>query len=55
MGHDAGVGDWTRHGDITIQRNGTQIENGSGAHPDVQCQPHVAPDVTEYPDLEITN
>lgn len=51
-GHDAGVRYGPRHGHVAVQRDGAQVEDGRGAHPDVQGQPHVAPDVSKYPHLE---
>lgn len=50
-GHDARVGDGTRDGDVAIERDRAQVQDGRGAHPDVDGEPHAAPHVTEDPYL----
>lgn len=38
-------------GDVSIDRDGHQVVDRGGAHPDVQCQPDSTPRLTEYPVL----
>lgn len=52
MGHNTGISNGTRYGNVTVERYGAQVEYGRGAHPDVQRQPHLAPHITEYPHLQ---
>lgn len=50
--HDRWVGDGPRDGQVAIQTDGAQVEDGGGAHPDVDGQPDGAPNFTENPHVQ---
>lgn len=50
-GHDAGVLHWTGHGDVAVEGDGAQVQDGSGAHPHIHGEPAFAPETAEDPHL----
>ena len=50
--HDVGVGDGVRDGDVAVQADHHQVEDGGGARPHVHSQPDGAPDVAKDPKAE---
>jgi hypothetical protein len=50
--HDARVRNRARHCDVTVQRDGAQVQDGGCAHPYVHSKPDFTPNVTEDPHLE---
>jgi len=53
--HDARVRNRARHCDVTVQRDGAQVQDGGCAHPYVHSKPDFTPNVTEDPHLPKTN
>ena len=51
-GHDRRIGHWASHGQIAVQGDGAQVQNGRRAHPHVDGQPDRAPDLAEDPHVE---
>lgn len=45
-------GDGSGDGQIAVQADGAQVEDGGGAHPDVDGQPYRAPELAENPQVE---
>ena len=43
---------WTSDGQVSVEADGAQVEDGSCAHPHVNGQPDGAPDLTENPQIE---
>ena len=52
--HDARVRNRARHCDVTVQRDGAQVQDGGCAHPYVHSLPDGTPHVTEGPHLPKT-
>lgn len=50
--HDGGIGNGPGDGQVAIQADGAQIQDGSRAHPDVDGQPDGAPNLTENPHVQ---
>lgn len=50
--HDGRVRHGPRDGQVPVQADGAQVQNGRGAHPDVDGEPHGAPDLAEDPQVE---
>jgi hypothetical protein len=49
--HNAGIRNRAGHCHVTVQRYGTQIQDGGSAHPHVHGKPYGAPHVAEDPHL----
>ena len=47
--HDGRVLDRATDGDVAVEADGAQVEDGSGAQPDVDCQPDATPQCAERP------
>jgi len=50
--HDVRVRDGVRHGDVAVEADNHQVQNGGRAHPDVDRQPDGTPDGAEEPEAE---
>ena len=53
--HDARIRNRARNCDVTVQRDGAQVQDGGCAHPYVHSKPDGTPHVAEDPHLPKTN
>lgn len=51
-GHDVGVGDGVRDGNVPVKTDDDQMEDGRRTHPYVDREPDGAPDVAEQPQVK---
>ena len=51
-GHYVGVGDGVRDGDVAVQADDDQMQDGGRARPDVHRQPNRAPNATKDPNAK---
>lgn len=49
--HQRPVLDGTRDCEVSIHGNGTQVQDGSGAHPHIDDEPALAPDLPKDPHI----